>query len=480
MTTIRPEDYVDQARRGITDDVLRSALEGLQERLGKGALEAYRRLPEGPDLRRQAHDIRMSNIRNLDILLEVLVQRITCRGGEVFFAEDAGAAVRYCIDLARKNGVRSVVKGKSMVSEEIGLNRALEDEGIEVTETDLGEFIVQLAGEHPSHIIAPAIHKTRRQVGELFAQKLQIPFTSDPSALTQAARAALRQKFLSADMGITGCNLACAGTGQIAILSNEGNIRLASTLPRIHIAIMGMERVTATLYEHQVLLRLLARGASAQKMAGYVSFIGGPRDPEHPDGPDQFHLVVLDNGRSQILRDPELQEILCCIRCGGCLNVCPVYGRIGGHAYGYAYSGPVGAVVTPLLVGINRASHLCQGETLCGACRDICPVQIDIPRMLRVLRAKLADGDPSWNVKPENRSRKWLFLAWSWLMTHPFLMDLSLGLAGGIRRGLFRGNDFESPIRRLPGLLAGWTTSRNLRPPSIRRFVRTIRPGDGP
>ncbi|MGD9973125.1 MAG: LutB/LldF family L-lactate oxidation iron-sulfur protein [Desulfatirhabdiaceae bacterium] len=470
---IRTDQYVREAALGIRNPVLHRSLAGLQERLGKGALAAYQSLPEGPDLRYVAHDMRMSNICHLDVLLETLTDRIQEQGGQVFFASDAKAAVQYCIDVAARNDVRRVVKGKSMVSEEIGLNPALEAEGIEVTETDLGEYIVQLAHEHPSHIIAPAIHKTREDVGRLFSEKLGIPFTSDPPTLTRAARNALREKFLNADMGISGCNLACAQTGHITTLSNEGNIRMTSTLPRIHIAIMGMERVAATLDEHQVLLRLLSRGAAAQKMAGYVSYIGGPRQPGHMDGPDAFHLVILDNGRSRILADPEFREMLCCIRCGGCLNVCPVYARIGGHAYGYAYSGPVGAVVTPLLTGINRASDLCQGETLCGACRDVCPVHIDIPRMLLALRSKLADGDPIWNVKRKSRIEKASFMLWSWLVTHPGLYDMVLGLSASAQNHWLSSKMEKRMIPKLPGPLSGWTRSRDLRPLAKKRFVQT-------
>jgi L-lactate dehydrogenase complex protein LldF len=424
---IRTEQYVHEAALGIRNPVLQISLAGLQERLGKGDLAAYQSLPEGPDLRYVAHDMRMSNICHLDIFLETLTDRIQEQGGHVFFASDAKAAVQYCIDVAARNDVRRVVKGKSMVSEEIGLNPALEAEGIEVTETDLGEYIVQLANGHPSHIIAPAIHKTREDVGRLFSEKLGIPFTSDPPPLTRAARNALREKFLNADMGISGCNLACAQTGHITTLSNEGNIRMASTLPRIHIAIMGMERVAATLDEHQVLLRLLSRGAAAQKMAGYVSYIGGPRQPGHMDGPDAFHLVILDNGRSRILADPEFREMLCCIRCVWHLNVCPVH--------------------------------------------------IDIPRMLLALRSKLADGDPVWNVKRKSRLEKASFVLWSWLVTHPGLYDMVLGLSASAQNHWLSSKKENRMISKLPGPLSGWTRSRDLRPLAKKRFVQTYCPG---
>jgi len=404
MLAVDCNKYRVTAQKAIRDPVLQNALTNFQNLLGKGGAEAIRELPEGPQLRLKGHAIRKKAIAHLDILLETLAANIRKNGGHVFFASDATAAVNYCIKVAQRHQVRLVVKGKSMVTEEIGLNRALSAVGIETVETDLGEYIIQLANENPSHIIAPAIHKTREQVGRLFTEKLNIPYTNNPSALTMAARKVLRTKFLAADMGISGCNLACAATGHITTVSNEGNIRMATTLPRVTMAFMGMERVAATLTDHHTLLRLLTRAAAAQKMAGYISYIGGPASSEQADGPEAFHLVILDNGRSRILADKTFREILYCVRCAACLNVCPVYGKIGGHAYGSPYSGPIGAVVTPLLAGINRAHHLCQGETLCGACRQACPVDINIPRMLLALRSKLAQGDPAGNTKPKQHA----------------------------------------------------------------------------
>ncbi len=422
------QPYIDEARKAISNPVLQTALANLQDRLGKGAAAAYQNLPEGPDLRLKAHDLRMQAINNLDVLLETLAGQVQKNGGKVIFADDAAVAVAACRKIARKHGVRRVVKGKSMVTEEIGLNPALAADGIEVTETDLGEYIIQLAEEHPSHIIAPAIHKTRSEIGTLFAQKLGIPYCNDPPTLTREARKALREKFLAADMGITGCNLACAETGHIAILSNEGNIRMATTLPGVHVAIMGMERVAATLTDHDVLLRLLSRGAAGQNMAGYVSHISGPRQTDHQDGPDHFYLIILDNGRSRILADERFREILCCIRCGACLNVCPVYAKIGGHAYGSTYSGPVGAVVSPLLSGVGRFRDLVLGETLCGACKDACPVNIDIPRMLLELRSMLADGDGYWQVRRNSFLEKSVWMFWSWMMQKRARYEIGAGL----------------------------------------------------
>ncbi|MCK5204289.1 MAG: lactate utilization protein, partial [Desulfobacterales bacterium] len=387
---------------------------------------------------------------------------------------DSQAALDYCLATARKHRVRLAVKGKSMVSEEIGLNTALLENGIDVVETDLGEYIIQLAGERPSHIIAPAIHKTRKDIGRLFTDKIGITYTDDPPRLIRAARKKLREKFLAADMGTSGCNIACAETGHITTVSNEGNIRMSTTLPRVHIAIMGMERVATRLEDHDILLRLLCRGAAAQNMATYVSYIGGPRSAGQVDGPQEFHLVILDNGRSRILADEEFREILCCIRCAACLNVCPVYAKIGGHSYGYAYSGPVGAVVTPLLVGINRAKDLCLGETLCGACQDICPVNINLPRMLLALRTKLAEGDTVWGVTPANRNEKFLFQAWSWIIRNRGLYDVAVKLAATGQK-LFTQKD--GMIRRLPPPMHGWTKGRDIRPLAKESFIQSWKRG---
>ena len=468
MAKITTENYVAEAKKAIKNQVLQEALADLQHRFGRGTAECYRQLPEGPDLRLRAHDIRMKDIENLDVVLETLVANIRKNGGHVYFAEDGQAAVNYCLEVAHKHKVRRVVKGKSMVSEEIGLNDALVEAGIDVSETDLGEYIIQLAGETPSHIIAPAIHKTRNEIGSLFADKLDIPYDDDPPRLTWAARKVLREKFLAADMGTSGCNIACAETGHITTLSNEGNIRMSTTLPRIHMAFMGMERVAARLEDHDILLRLLCRGAAAQNMATYVSYIGGPRSAGEVDGPQEFHLVVLDNGRSRILADEEFREMLCCIRCAACLNVCPVYAKIGGHSYGYPYSGPVGAVVTPLLVGINRASDLCQGETLCGACQDICPVNIDIPRMLLALRTKLAEGDSAWGVTPAGRIERLLFQAWSWMIRNRRLYDAAIKLAATGQRLFAQKDDM---IGRLPPPVHGWTKGRDIKPLAAESFI---------
>ncbi len=469
MSEIPSKDYKNSARKAIADPVLQSALDSLQGRLGPATRNLYENLPEGQGLRKKAHHFRRKAVDNLDVLLETLAEKVRAHGGHVHFAPTGQDAVALCIEIARSHNVRSVVKGKSMVTEEIGLNQGLEKEGIEVTETDLGEYIIQLAGEKPTHIVAPAIHKTRQQVGALFSEKLGTPYTEDPPTLTQDARKALRQKFLTADMGISGCNLACAETGHITTVSNEGNIRMATTLPKVHVAFMGMERIVANLEEQQPILRLMSMGAAGQQIGGYVSYIGGPAQPGHCDGPEAFHLIIVDNGRSKMLADETFREMLCCIRCGACLNVCPVYGKIGGHAYGSAYTGPVGAVVTPLLFGINNAADLCTGETLCGACRQACPLEINLPWMLLAMRSKLSEGDPQWNVHSDKKMEKLLFAGWQRLNNHRKLYDLSLRVARCLQKVLPSKNGM---ICRLPYPFNGWTRNRNLKPLAAKTFMK--------
>lgn len=469
MIKITSEKYREYAAEAVKDLRLKGAIAFLQERIGKGAEKALAALPEGRGLRLTGQGIRKEAIENLDLLLAQLAENVEKNGGEVFFAADAKEATEYCIAVARKHRVKLAVKGKSMVTEEIGLNDALAAAGIEAVETDLGEYIIQLAGEHPSHIIAPAIHKTRAEIGALFAEKLNIPYTDDPPTLTAAARKALREKLLTAEMGITSCNMACAETGHISLVSNEGNIRMSTTIPKVHVAFMGMERIAARLEDQHTLVRLLTRCAAAQKLSTYVSYVSGPGKSDQEDGPAEFHLVILDNGRSKILADKRFREVLRCLRCGACLNVCPVYAHIGGHSYGSPYPGPIGAVITPLLFGVNRAAHLCQGESLCGACKDACPVDIDLPRMLLALRAMLADGDRAWDTRRKSTLEKGIFSAWSLLLENRRRYELFLRAAALFERILPHR---KGMIRRLPPPFHGWTQTRDLPPLASRSFMR--------
>lgn len=469
MQTQNPLDYRKLAAKAVQDKQLHKALGMLRDKFGRGAVNLYSQLSPGQDSRQAAKAVRRKIVDNLDVVLETLAANIRARGGQVHFAATDADAVEYCLEVAKRHQVRRVVKGKSMLSEEIRLNDALEASGIETVETDLGEYIVQLKGEAPSHIIAPAIHFTREQVGELFAEKLGQPYTNDPPSLTAMARAALREKMLTADMGISGGNTACAETGHVTIVSNEGNIRMTSTMPKVHIVLLGIEKIAATLEDHDILLRMLTRAAAGQKISTYVSYVGGPRLAEEPDGPEEFHLVLVDNGRSRILADPDFREILHCVRCGGCLNVCPVYVSIGGHSYGSPYCGPIGAVFTPLTKGINACHHLCQGETLCGACKQVCPVDNDLPRMLSLLRAKLADGDPKWDVRPHSRVTKLTFGLWSVVMRNRAVYDVLTALARFGQVLLPRTNGW---ITRLPGVLGGWTRGRDFPPLARESFAQ--------
>jgi L-lactate dehydrogenase complex protein LldF len=378
----------------------------------------------------------------------------------VHWAWDAAEARQIIADLCRSKNVQRIVKGKSMASEEIHLNHALEEAGFTVVETDLGEYIIQLAGQTPSHIIAPAIHWTKEQVSELFHEKLGAPRTDQISDMARTARDTLRNEYLRADMGITGVNFAVAETGTIVLIENEGNGRLTSTAPRIHVALMGIERTVATMDDLLTLLQVLARSATGQKLSVYTNFVTGPARPGEADGPDEFHLVLLDNGRSRILGS-EYFEALYCIRCGACLNVCPVYGEIGGYAYGAVYPGPIGAVLTPNLDGLNDDNRwLPHASSLCGACQEACPVRIPLPDYLLKLRR---DAIVQLGADPSERLA---MRAWRLGMS-----SAGLYRAGGklSRLGL-RLLERRRRVRRLPPPLDAWTHGRDFPPFAARSF----------
>src|SRR4030095_4577144 len=343
-----------------------------------------------------ARQVKEHTINNLDYYLEQLVEKFTELGGQVFWARTGEDVNRYIIELAKARGVRSVVKAKSVTTEEIELNHALEAARIRPVETDLGEYIIQLAHERPSHIIVPAIHKTREQISDLFAEKLQLGRPKEFAEITAMARTRLRNEFLSAGMGITGANFAVAETGSIVLVENEGNIRLSTQVPEIHVAVVGIEKVIPRFDDLSVFLRLLPRSGTGQKMTAYVSFLNGPRRKNNPAAAPpsdfEFHLVLMDNGRTRMLADEQLRESLYCIRCGACLNVCPVYQKIGGQAYGWIYPGPIGAVISPQLQSLKESGDLPFASSLCGACRTACPVDINLPDLLLALRAKAKEA----------------------------------------------------------------------------------------
>ncbi len=442
-------ERVDDALR---DQILHTALDRATGRFQTLRVTALASLPDADAVRDRARMIRAHTLSALDAYLERFAANAERAGAHVHFAKDATALNRLVSEIARQHHVKNVVKSKSMISEETQLNNALEADGIRVIETDLGEYIAQLAHEHPSHIIVPVIHKTKEQIGELLHEKIGIPYYDDPVQMTAAARAKLRLEFLNADMGISGVNFGVAETGTICMVTNEGNGRLTTTAPRVHVALMGIERLVPTLDDLSVMLQVLARSATGQKITVYTNLITGARRAGDGDGPDELHIILLDNGRSRVL-GTEVAEILYCIRCGACLNACPVYREIGGHAYGSVYQGPVGAVLTPALGGIAPWSDLPQASSLCGACREVCPVRIDIPRMLLVERdqATRAGKMPIW-------LRAGLHV-YSLTVRHPGLFNLAtMASRIGSRVMAAPGNGW---IRWLPPPLNAWTRSRD-------------------
>ncbi|MBA4393112.1 MAG: iron-sulfur cluster-binding protein [Desulfobacca sp.] len=388
---IKTEQFKTMAEEALGNKALQAALTRACGQIGRMRAQAFQDWPEGDTLRTQAHQIKAQVMDHLESHLEQLEKSASALGVKVHRSLDAEDARQYILGLIRSRNISLVVKSKSMTTEEIGLNPELEQNQIAVWETDLGEFIVQLAGEPPSHIIAPAIHKSQQEIAELFSKKLGVPLYDTPEKLTMVAREFLRGKYFQAGMGISGANFALAETGTLVIVENEGNARLTTTFPKIHVAVMGIEKVIPGLKELAVFLKVLARSATGQKLSTYMSFLQGPRRSSEEDGPEELHLVLLDNGRSKILQDPEMRSSLYCLRCGACLTSCPVYQRIGGHAYGWVYSGPIGATLVPQYLGLLRAKDLPMASTLCGACAAVCPVRIPLPDLLLKLRERIRE-----------------------------------------------------------------------------------------
>lgn len=436
---------------------LQNALRNATDRFRTAREKATEEIEGWENLRRRAKEIKKDTIEHLDQYLEILEDNVRKAGGTVHWANDGNEACRIILNITLKNNVRSVVKSKSMATEEIELNHAFEGAGIKVVETDLGEYIIQLAKERPSHILAPAIHKTKGDIARLFAEKLNTLPNLEPEQLTKIAREKLREEFLSADMGVSGVNFAVAETGTIVIVENEGNARLSTTVPRIHVALMGIEKVIPQFEDLAIFMNILPRSASGQRMSTYVSFITGPKRKGELDGPEEFHLVIMDNGRSRILAHEETRETLYCIRCGACLNACPVYRKVGGHSYGWIYSGPIGAITTPQLLGIERAPDLPFASSLCGACKDVCPVGIDIPKVLLELRKRVKNCKRESSTKAGFGERLIVRL-WRFSMEHKRVYDLVSSLLYIAQKPWLR----DGKLRSLPFPFSMWTKHRDL------------------
>jgi L-lactate dehydrogenase complex protein LldF len=443
----------------LADPRLQAALEKLQDNFVKGRAERVAELDNFPAIRDAAAEIRDRALEHLDVYLEEFERNATARGTVVHWAETTADVNRIVCELAAKYGVRKAAKSKSMVSEECALNDALEAAGVEVIETDLGEYILQLAKEPPSHIVAPVVHKTRDEVSDLFEQKHRRPRTAVIAELTREAREMLRPHFLSADMGITGANFVVAETGSTLIVTNEGNGRMVTSLPRVHVAITGIEKVVPTLEDIATLLRLLPRHATGQTITNYVSITTGPRDTPAAEGPEHFHVILVDGGRTKLI-GTDMQAMLRCIRCGACMNHCPVYQSIGGHAYGWVYPGPMGSVLTPTYVGLENALDLPHASTFCNQCGVVCPVKIPLPDLLRKLREQqFARGLRPWS------ERVGLAL-WGWAARRPAVYALLMRVAA---RVLARLGGTDRRITNLPGA-HGWTARRDLPAPEGRTF----------
>jgi len=428
-------------------------------------------LPQYQDLRTIAHEIKKHTINHLDYYLEQLESNVTAHGGKVVYCRDGEEVADFVLALAKEKQARLIVKSKSMTTEEIHFNDRLEHHQLEAVETDLGEYILQLAHQRPYHIVAPALHMTRYDVADVFTQTLGVERETVPENQTKIARSVLREKFLRADIGVTGANFLIADSGAVVLVENEGNARLTTSAPRIHIAVAGIEKLIPRAQDLAVFLNLLGRSATGQPMTVYTSFLSGPRRANEIDGPDEFYVVLLDNGRTKLLRDPEKRESLYCIRCGACLNHCPVYRKIGGHNYPWIYSGPIGAIITPQFHGVSGDTWLPFASSLCGACAEVCPVKIDIPKILLELRAEVKEAEQRQGA---NRLERMAFRIWAWVMRHPRVYEL----AGMAAASLAPAPDEGRWVSRLssaikPAPLRAWLSQRDL-PPSPPKSFRQM------
>jgi L-lactate dehydrogenase complex protein LldF len=424
--------------------------------------------PDYQELRSHANEVKKHTIENLDHYLEQFEACVTAHGGMVVWCRGAEDVADFVLGLAKERNASLIVKSKSMTTEEIDLNERLEHHHLQAVETDLGEYIIQLAHDRPYHIVAPALHMTRYQVADLFQERLGVERETVIENQTRIARSVLREKFLAADIGISGANFLVADSGAVVLVENEGNARLTTSAPKIHIAVAGLEKLVPRAQDLAVFLKLLGRSATGQPLTVYTSFLSGPRRTGEVDGPDEFYVVLLDNGRSKVLADREKRQSLYCIRCGACLNHCPVYRKIGGHSFPWVYSGPIGAIITPQFLGLGHEPGLPFASSLCGACAEVCPVKIDIPKILLDLRAEVKKAD---GREGKNRMERFAFRAWAWLMCHPRLYELAGMIAASVAPERTGGGWLrEVPaMMKVPPVLA-WLSQRDLPAAPARSF----------
>ena len=449
-----------KASEKLNDPRLQENLKRLSSKFVNARATSILELEDFEGTRSAAVEIRNRSIKNLDVWLELFEQKAVETGAKVLFARTPQEAAQLVVKIAKKHGVKSVIKSKSMVTEEMALNKALEAADVKVRETDLGEYILQINdNERPSHIIAPVVHKDKEQVADLFEKHHHLPRKTDIAEMTREAREILRPQFLAADMGVTGGNFIIADTGSVALVTNEGNEGMCTINPRVHVAITGVEKVVPTLEDFATLIRLLPRSATGQSISNYVSLLTGPKREGDLDGPEHMYFVILDGGRTGLLGG-EFEEMLRCIKCGACMNHCPVYQKIGGHAYGWVYPGPMGSVLTPSYTGIEKALDLPQAATLCGECHVVCPVKIPLPDLLRKLREQqFSRGLRPWQEKAA-------FKVWAFVAQRPALYRVLSRM--GIKAMSWWGKR-KGGIHSLPGV-KGWTDQRDFPVPTGETF----------
>ena len=483
MQHLTAETFDQNARDALADPVLHGALRHLADNFGERRKIAMASVDDWEGLREQARAVKEETLLHLDKYLLQFVENVEHAGVKVHWARDGKEACKIVLALVNERNAKMVVKSKSMATEEIHLNHALEAEGIEPIETDLGEWIIQLAGETPSHIVVPAIHKTKAQIADLFVEKVGIEKTDNVDVLTKTARRILRKRFAEAEVGVSGVNFGVAETGTIVILENEGNIRLTTSLPKAHIAVMGIEKIIPRFADLDVFFKLLPRSGTGQRLTAYQSLITGVKKNPDNEGPDEIHIVLMDNGRSRMLSHPVTRQSLACIRCGACLNACPVYQQVGGHAYGSVYPGPIGAVITPQLIGLSKAKQLPYASSLCGACREVCPVKIDIPELLLHLRAEITDGSAGGAAANQQSKRKFsesvAFRVYGFAWSSPFLYGFGIKTARMMQKLVVRdgkigkASGFMAKLLPPLGAWTAWRDAPTVAPKSFREEWRT-------